>query len=104
MHIPITDTVDIYRIARTGNKDAYGVSPVATGLDCCITPASTDIVAIYGAGPSVSLYEIFFSENIIIRNGDKLNSGGVEYVVRGVPAVVDNRYMAYTQALGERVI
>jgi hypothetical protein len=52
----ITDTVDIYRLARTGAKDAYGTEPIITGLDCGITPAGPDIMATYGGQPSFALF------------------------------------------------
>ncbi len=104
MNIPITDTIDVYRLARTGNKDAYAQTPVITGLDCSVTPAGTDILAVFGGQPSLSLYEIYFNEFVTLRNGDKLKSGTKEYIVRGVPQVIDNRYMYYQKVIGEMVL
>src|SRR5690348_6689963 len=104
MHIPITDTVAVYRLTRTGTKDAYGETPVVTGLDCAITPAGTDILAVYGGEPSFALFEIYFSEVVTLKNGDKLVSGSNEYIVRGVPQVVDNRYQYHTKVIGEMVL
>jgi len=101
---PITDTVDVFRLTRTGNKDAYGVTPVLTGLDCTITPAGSDIVAVYGGNPSLAMYEIFTGEAVTLKNGDKLVSGSTEYIVQGVPQVVDNRYMYYQKMIGVQAV
>lgn len=104
MHIPITDTVEVYRHARTGQRDAYAATPIATGLDCAIVPAGPDIVATYGGQPSLALFEVYFSESVDVKNADKLVSGSKSYIVRGVPQVVDNRYLHYTKVIGEMVL
>ncbi len=101
MQLPITDIVNVYRLTRTGNKEAFGQDPVATDLDCSIVPASTDIVALYGGNLSLALYEIFFSENVEVLNGDKLVSGAKEYIVRGTPMAINNRFLSCTEVVGE---
>jgi hypothetical protein len=99
----ITDTVSVYRLTRTVNKEAYGASPVITGLDCQIVPAGTEVLAIYGGNPSYSLFEIYFDENVTLKNGDKLVSGATAYVVRDVPMRVENRLLSYTKVVAEVV-
>lgn len=104
-HIPTTDTVDVYRMARTGQRDAYGDEAEYTGLDCLIVPAGPDIVAVYGGQPSLALFEIYFNEVVTLRNGDKLvTATDVAYVVRGVPQKVENRYLYYQKVIGEMVL
>lgn len=104
MSLPlITNTVSVYRFARTGSKEAYGDDPALTGLDCQIVPASNDILAIYGGNPSYALYQIFFSENVTLKTGDKLVSGDVQYIVKDVPMRVENRLLSYTKVVAEVV-
>lgn len=80
------------------------LQPIITGLDCSVTPAGTDILAVFGGQPSLSLYEIYFSEFVTLKNGDKLKSADKEYIVRGVPQVIDNRYQYYQKVIGEMVL
>ena len=103
-HTLITDTVDIFRLERTGNTEAYGPTPVVTGIDCGIFPAGNDILAVYPGMPSFAIFEIYVYEPTTIQNGDKLNSGGTEYIVRGTPQVIDNRYMFTQRLVGEKVV
>jgi hypothetical protein len=101
----ITDTVSVYRLARTGAKEAYAVDPALTGLDCQITPASTETLAVYGGNPSYSLYELYFDENVQLKNGDKLTTlTGTAYIVRDVPMRVENRLLSYTKIVAEVVL
>ena len=100
----ITDTVSVYRLEKTGSKEAYGEEPILTGLDCQILPASNEIVALYGGNPAVQLFEIHFSEHAELHNGDKLVSGATSYVVRGMPTAFNNRYLSYTRVIGEVAI
>lgn len=97
----ITNTVDVFRLTRTGNTDAYGASPVATGVDVSITPAGTDIVAVYGGNPAVALYEVYCFENVTLKSGDKLKEGSKEWVIRGDPQVIENRFLSYRRAVAE---
>ncbi len=104
MSLPLTtDTVSVYRLTRTGAKEAYAETPAITGLDCQIVPAGTEVLAIYGGNPSYSLYEIHFDENVQLRNGDKLVSGSTAYIVRDVPMRVENRLLSYTKVIAEVV-
>lgn len=97
----ITDTVSVYRLTRTGAKEAYSDSPEIQGLDCQIVPAGTDVIAIYGGNPSYSLFEVHFDENVQLKNGDRLVAGSTTYVVRDVPMRVENRLLAYTKVIAE---
>ncbi len=100
----ITDTADLFRLTRTGGKEQYGATPVRTGLKCQIMPASADILAVFPGEPSYQLYEIFTYDMDLIKNGDKLKSGTTEYIVRGVPRVVNTSELKYQQLVGEKVI
>lgn len=99
----ITDTVSVFRLTRTGAKEAYDVTPVLTGLDCQIMPASNDLLAIYGGNPGYALFTIHLDENAQIKTGDKLVSGSTEYIVRDVPMRVENRLLSYTKLITEVV-
>jgi ketol-acid reductoisomerase len=103
--VVVTDTVSVYRLTRTGNKEGYGGSPVLTGLACQIIPASTEVLAIYGGNPSYALFEVCFDADVTIRSGDKLVSEeGVEYIVRDVPMPIKTPYLAFTKAVAEVVL
>ena len=104
LDILITDTVDVFRLTRVGDKESYGLTPVITGLRCQILPASNDILAVYPDIPAYQLYEIYFFKNTLVKNGDKLKSGSIEYILRGVPQAVDNKYMTYQRLVGEKVV
>ena len=104
MHFLITDTASVYRLERTGSKEAYGASPVVSGLDCQITPASSDILAIYGGNPGYALYQIFFTENVTLKPGDKLVSNDIEYIVKDVPMRNENRLLSFTKVVAEVVV
>ena len=46
----------------------------------------------------------YLSEFVALKNGDKLRAGDKDYIVRGVPQVVDNRFMYYQKVIGELVV
>ncbi len=100
----ITDTCDLYRLIRTGDKEGYDNSPILTGLKCQIMPASSDILAVFPGEPSYQLYEIFMYSMDPIKNGDKLKSGLTEYIVRGVARTVNTSLLRYQQVVGEKVV
>jgi hypothetical protein len=100
----ITDTVSVYRLARTGDNEDYGATPVLTGLDCGIFPAGTEILAVYPGQSSYALHDIYVYEVCDLKNGDKLKSGSKEYIIRGVPQVVNNRHMYYQRLVGELLV
>lgn len=103
MHMT-THVVDVYRLARVGDKELYDLTPIKTGLDCSIIPAGNDILAVYPGEASFALYEIYFSEVVDIKNGDKLKVGNQEWIVRGVPQVMDTPYLYYQRLVGEKVV
>lgn len=94
----ITHNVSVYRLTRNGGKEEYAATPIATGIDCGIVPASNDILAVYPGEAAYSLHEVFIYEPVGFKLGDKLVSGSEEYILRGVPQVYDNQYI-YTQHL-----
>ncbi len=100
----ITDTCDLYRLVRVGDKESYGGSPILNGLKCQIMPASSDILAVYPGEPSYQLYEIFTYSMDTVKNGDKLKSGSTEYIVRGVARTVNTPLLKYQQLVGEKVV
>lgn len=104
MQLFTTDTVNVYRLIETGSKEEYGVNPVYQDLDCQVTPAGEEIIAIFGGGQSFSLVEIFFTANVTLKNGDKLVSGDTTWIVRDAPVRVHNRFMSYTRVIGGVVV
>lgn len=100
----ITHSVDIYRLVRSGNTEQYDSTPVYTGIECGIFPASTDILAIYPSESAFALFEIYIYETVTLKNGDKLKVGSSEWIVRGVPIVYETNQMYYTRVIGEQVV
>lgn len=103
-HPTITHTVDVYRRTRTGYKDAFAEDPILTGLDVSVVPASTDLIAVYGGGETFALSEIYTTEKVELKNGDKLTDGTRTWLVKGAPFNVDNHLMAYTMVVGQEVV
>jgi hypothetical protein len=91
-------------LTRSGNTDAYGGSPVYTGIDVSVLPAGPEILAVYGGQQSFALYEIWTGKHFTLKNGDKLISGSCSWIVRGVPQVVDNQHLFYVRVIGEEVV
>lgn len=100
----ITHSVEIYRLARSGNNEQYDSTPIYTGIECGIFPASPDILAIYPGESSFSLFEVYIYETISLKNGDKLKFGATEWIVRGVPVVYETNQLFYTRVIGEQVV
>lgn len=100
----ITHNVSVFRLKRTGNKEEYDTTPIATGIDCGIVPASNDILAVFPGEPSYSLHEVFVYEPVTFKLGDKLTSGPEEYILKGVPQVYDNQYMYVQHLVCEKVV
>lgn len=103
-HPTYTHVADVYRLTRTGNRDAYGDDPVIEGLDISVVPAGTDIMAVYGGGETFALFEIYTGEKVTLKNGDKIVSGSQSWIVKGVPAQIDNHLMAYTMVIGQEAV
>ncbi len=103
-YLLITDTAELYRLTRTGDKESYPVSAERTGLQCQIMPASSDILAVYPGEPSYQLYEIFTYEMGVIKNGDKLKTSSADYIVKGEPQTVNTPLLKYQRMVGEKVV
>jgi hypothetical protein len=100
----ITHTVNVHRLTKTGNNTEYGASPVISGLDCSIFPASTDTLAVYPDLPAYATYEGFTQESATLKLGDKLKVATEEFIIRGVPQVYDTNYAYYQRFVLEKVI
>jgi hypothetical protein len=103
-YVPVTNKVDVYRLTRAGDSESYGSLPIVTSLDCNITPASTEIMAVYPGESAYSLYEIYTERNVDLKNGDKLKDSTGEYIIRGVPQVINNRFLYFQKIVGEKVV
>lgn len=99
----INDTVDIYRLNRTGDKESYDVTPVLSSIKAQVIPASSEILAVFPGQPSYQLYEIFIYEMTPIENGDKLIGALGEFIVRGEAQIVNTSVLKFQQLVGEMV-
>lgn len=99
----INDTFSIYRLTRTGDKEAYGGTAVRTGVKAQVIPASAELLAVYPGQPSFQLYEIFVYDMNLIENGDKLIGSQGEFIVRGEPQKVKTSVLNFQQMVGEKV-
>ncbi len=100
----ITHSADVYRLTRTGDTESYHTTPVITGLECGIFPASTDILAVYPGESSFQLYECYVYEFVVLKNGDKFKALGEEWIARGVPQVFDTNHLYYQRLVLEKVV
>jgi hypothetical protein len=99
----INDTFSIYRLTRTGDKEAYGASPVLTGVKAQVIPASAELLAVYPGESSYQLHEIFVYEMGLIKNGDKLVGSQGSFIVKGEPQKVITAILKFQQMVGEKV-
>jgi|WetSurSiteA1Bulk_404760.scaffolds.fasta_scaffold365321_1 hypothetical protein len=97
------DTVSIYRLTRTGDKEAYSATPAFTGIKAQIMPAGSDILAVYPGESSYTLNEIFVYEMGLIKNGDKLVGSLGTFIIRGDVQKVSTTVLKYQQMVGEKV-
>src|SRR3954470_15567899 len=98
--LPITHVVSIYQFERTGNEEAYAPSPIYTNVNACISPTGTDIQN-SGDVAAFQVFEIFlYDVTLHLTNGDKIVAqDGGEYLVTGVPFVINNQYLQYIRVL-----
>lgn len=98
----ITDIGNTYRLQKTGTTESYGADPVYEKVNYTVVPASADIMSVYPGIPGYQLYELFTPDNVAHKNGDKIiMQDGTEYIVKGVPVVIKNRYINNTRIVGQ---
>jgi len=104
--LPITDTCVIYQFQRSGDKEGYSVDPVYQNVNVSISPTGTDIATGFGDVPSFQVFEAFFMDvTLSLHNGDKIKtSNNQEYLIDGMPFVVNNQYMQYIRCLVKQVV
>lgn len=105
MKLPITHVLSIYQFQRTGNSEGYSPSPTYTNVNACCSPTGTDIQT-SGDVPAFQLFEVFlYDVTLKITNGDKLvTQDGSEYLVSGVPYVINNLYLHYIRVLARQIV
>lgn len=103
LKIDITNKIDVYRLTRTGDDEEYGGSPVITGLDAQIIPASNDIAIFYPDIPTHQLFDMFIFTTDDIKNGDKFTDGSSEWIIRGVSFKISN-LMTYQRLVGQQIV
>ena len=95
-------TCDIYRLVRVGNRDTYGDDPVYSGIAFQILPAGPEIEAVYGSGPTFSLYELYTGKDVTLKNGDRITSGDESWIIKGEPQVVTYPHVKYVHVRGQK--
>lgn len=104
MQYPITHVFNVHKFIKTGDTESYDATPLYTGVDACVVPASTDILAVYPGVASYQLFEIHVFENVVLKNGYKLKNDSEEYIIRGEPMKVENIYLSFIKVIGERAL
>ena len=104
--LPITHVVAIYQFERYQDTEEYSSSPVYQDINACISPTGTDIQATEGGVPSYQLFEFFIYDiTVQLHNGDKIvGQDGIEYIVDGMPYVINNSYLQHIRVLGRQVV
>ena len=97
---PVTDTVSIYQLQRTGNTEDYNPTPVYTQKDMLITPLGTDI-ALSMDVPGFLMFEGFcYDTSVVFTNGDKIvTQDGTTYILDGEPYKIDTLDMRFIKLL-----
>ncbi len=106
-NMPVTDTVTIYKMKRTGNTEAYDTNPSYQNVDVTISPTGADIQPSDGGVFSYQLFEVFIWDiTVEISNGDKIisNDGTITYLVTGSPNLYNNRYVQAIRTLAKVII
>lgn len=103
--LPITHIISIYQFERTGSSEAYSVSPRYINVNVCISPTGTDIQT-SGEVAAFQVFEVFlYDVTLKLSNGDKLvTQDGSEYLVNGVPYVINNLYLQYIRVLARQIV
>ena len=104
MYILTTHVVDVLRLTKSGATESYNPTPISSGLDCAILPASAETIAVYPGINAFALHDIFFDEPCDLKTGDKLvnTAGADEWIIRATPQVFDNDYGYTVHAVGEK--
>lgn len=102
---PLTHVVSIYQFKRTDDTEGYSEDPIYTNVDACITPTGTDIQSA-GDVSAFQVFEIFLYDlTLSLTNGDKIvTDEGSEYLVYGVPYVINNQFLQYIRVLGRQIV
>src|SRR4051794_38483444 len=103
--LPITHVISIYQFERTGSSEAHSTSPRYTNVNACISPTGTDIQTSGDVG-AFQVFEVFlYDVTLKLTNGDKLvTQVGSEYLVNGVPYVINNLYLQYIRVLVRQIV
>lgn len=103
--LTVTDTVSLYHLKRTGNKEEYDTAPAYTQKNACISPTGTDIQTSGEVG-AFQLFELFlYDMTMVVRNADKIvTQAGIEYVVDGQSFVINNQFLKYIRCLVRQVV
>ncbi len=100
----ITDVVSIYRSVRTANKKAYSVTAAYNNVNATISPTGTDIQTVEGGVAGYQLFEIFIYDTTLqIYTADKIKTPTTDYLVDGVPYIINNRLLQYIRVLARVV-
>jgi len=100
----ITDTVNIYHLAKTGSKEEYEAAAAITGLKVTIVPMGADVMAVFPGEATYNTFQCFVWDRVDIRIGDKVLSGSVVYKVKSPPQVYDAYGPYHQDVILERVV
>lgn len=100
----VTDKINVYRLTRANGKESYGVTPIASELDCGMYPASPELVAVLGADPGFQYFDVYVYNTIPLHTGDKLVTETNEYIIHGNPEVFNGPYLSYQHLVTKKVI
>jgi len=103
--LPITDVCKIYQFQRDGDQEAYQDEPVYEGVNACISPTGTDIQPSLDV-PAFQLFEIYlYDVTLQLHNADKIKTANnLEYIVNGMPYVMNNQFGQYIRVIAKQVV
>lgn len=101
---PTNNTLDFYRYELTGDKEAYGTTPVFENIPAGVYPVGNEILAVLPGESAYQMYDCFIFAKLAIKNGDKAKDPeGFEWIVRGVSYQMGS-YLTFTKLLLEMVV
>ena len=106
MNLPITNSCVIYQFQRTGDKESYSTAPIYENINVCLSPMGVDIQNGFGDVPSFQQFEAYFMDvTLSINNGDKIHTNdGQDYLVDGIPFVMNNNFTRFIRCLVRQVV
>jgi hypothetical protein len=94
-------TVDVQRMATTGQGISKEMTPLYTGIQCNVQPADNQ-TAIDNGWNFGQAYNVFFDDGTDIKKGDKILFGGMVLIVQGTKPFTGLPRLSHVEVLCQK--